>query len=41
MKDQSTVFSMFKLFQNEIMNQFGSVKIVNSDNDLEYMQFAF
>ena len=41
-KDRSDVFSMFKLFHNEIMNQFGcSIKIVRSDNVLEYMQSIF
>ena len=42
MKDPSDVFSMFKLFYNEITNQFGySIKIVHFDNALEYMQSAF
>jgi len=41
-KDRFDVFYLFKLFHNEIMNQFGYfIKIVHSDNALEYMQSAF
>ena len=36
------MFSMFKLFHNEIINQFGcSIKNIRSNNALEYMQSIF
>jgi len=42
MKDRSEVLFMFKLFQKEILNQFGcSIKVLHSDKTLDYMHSAF